>query len=187
MSARPPGRVVSRARLESLPSRSERVAGRLDRGRGVDVGLINPFVEGIDNVFQKMVRVQPKRGPVRFNQVGGSGATLTSLVGLSGQIHGVVVLRFPSQTALRIAGRMLAVEMSTINEAVVDAVSEIVNMVAGSAKAKLGCDPPLDLGLPTVVEGGDYRMRYPAKSIWLEVPFESAAGGFTLGLTFEGA
>ena len=38
-----------------------------------------------------------------------------------------------------------------------------------------------------MVQGDDYEMTYPAKSIWLEVPFESAAGGVTLGLTFEAA
>ena len=43
----------------------------------------------------------------------------------------------------------------------------------------------LELGLPTVVQGSNYRIKYPSGSTWLEVPFESEAGGFTMELTFE--
>jgi len=177
--------LAGKARCESLSSRSEHGAGRFDGVRGVDVRFINPFVQGIDSVFQTMLSIQPKRRPVKIDRASGNGAALTSLVGLSGQVQGVVVLRFPLDTALRLAGRMLATEINEVNEEVVDAISEIVNMVAGSAKAKLGYDPPLNLGLPTVVQGDNYRMRYPTGSTWLKVPFESEVGEFALEVTFE--
>jgi len=57
--------------------------------------------------------------------------------------------------------------------------------VAGSAKAKFNADPPLQLGLPTVVEGVTYRVKYPSKSIWLEVPFSSDAGDFSMEVTYN--
>jgi len=88
-------------------------------------------------------------------------------------------------SALKLAGRMLGSEMSTMSEEVTDAVAELVNMVAGSAKAKFQHDPPLELGLPTVVEGTGYKLRYPSKSVWLEVPFSSDAGDFTLEVTYN--
>ena len=148
--------------------------------------FINPFVEGVDSVFQMMLNVKPKRCKVRLGG-NGNGRTdcLTSLVGISGQVQGVVVLRFPPTTALEMAKRMLGADLSGVSEEVVDAISEIVNMVAGSAKAKLNYDPPLDLGLPTVVQGNNYKVHYPTGSTWLEVPFESEAGNFTLEVTFE--
>jgi chemotaxis protein CheX len=156
-----------------------------DGGRNVDVRYVNPFVEGIDRVFQTMLGVEPKRCPAKLSSGSADDSALTSLVDISGQLQGVVVLRFPPGTALRLAGRMLGTEIGEVNAEVVDAISEIVNMVAGSAKAKLGCDPPLKLGLPTVVQGADYRLKYPSGLTWLEVPFESAAGEFALGLTFQ--
>lgn len=149
--------------------------------------FINPFVEGVDGVFQTMLSVKPTRCKVRVGGGNGDGYRdcLTSLVGISGQVQGVVVLRFPPATALEMAKRMLGTELAEVNEEVIDAISEIVNMVAGSAKAKLNYDPPLDLGLPTVVQGNNYKVRYPTGATWLEVPFESEAGNFTLGVTFE--
>jgi len=134
-----------------------------------------------------MTGVTPERQSLRLSGGGGNGKTsaLTSLVGISGQMHGVVVLSFPLNTALGLAGRMLGSEPREINGEVVDAVSELVNMVAGSAKAKFQCDPPLDLGLPTVVEGSEYRVKYPSRSTWLEVPFSSDAGDFSMEVTFS--
>jgi chemotaxis protein CheX len=142
-------------------------------------------VEGVDSVFETMLDVQPKRCPVRIARGNGEGSALTSLVGFSGQVQGVVVLRFPPSTALQLAGRMLGTQMGQMNDEVIDAIAEIVNMVAGSAKAKFGCDPPLELGLPTVVDGSDYRVKYPSKSVWLQVPFESEAGKFALEVTVQ--
>jgi chemotaxis protein CheX len=153
----------------------------------VDLQYINPFVEGLDSVFKTMLSVQPKRRSVKLSKASDrASASLTTLVGFSGQhVHGVVVLRFPPSTALQLVSRMLSAEIVEVNDEVIDAISEIVNMVAGSAKAKIQCDPPLELGLPTVVQGSEYKVNYPSGTAWLEVPFESEAGEFTMELTLE--
>lgn len=150
----------------------------------MDVAYINPFLESIDSVFQMMLSTQPKRAALKIGKGGGETNEVTSLVGISGEVSGVVVLRFPFPTALELASRMLGSPLKEMNSAVIDAVSELVNMVAGSAKAKFQCDPPLELGLPTVVEGSGYRLKYPTKSAWLEIPFDSDAGKFSMELTF---
>ena len=151
----------------------------------MDVSYINPFIEAVDSVFSTMLHIKPKRNGLKVSSGEAKGAVITSLVGLSGQVSGVVALRFPPQTALKLAGRMLGAEMTAMNDEVTDAVAELVNMVAGSAKAKFHLDSPLELGLPTVVEGTGYRLRYPSKSVWLEVPFSSDAGNFTMEVTYN--
>lgn len=151
----------------------------------VDVSYINPFIEAVDTVFSTMLNVKPRRNGLKVSDGRASGSVLTSLVGLSGQVSGVVALRFPPQTALKLAGRMLGTEMGDVSDEVTDAISELVNMVAGSAKARFNHDPPLELGLPTVVEGTGYKLKYPTKSVWLEVPFSSDAGDFTMEVTYN--
>lgn len=151
----------------------------------MDVRLIRPFVEAVDSVFQTMLNVRPVRCAERV----GPGAAneedwLTSVIGISGEMHGVIVLRFPRRTACVLTARMLGLDAVCDGPEVVDAVSELVNMVAGSAKARLATDPPLNLSLPTVVEGTDYRVKYPSQSSWLEVPFASDAGRFIMEVTF---
>jgi chemotaxis protein CheX len=153
-------------------------------GPVVDVSYINPFVEAVGSVFETMLGVHPKRNGVKVSSHEGAGPRLTSMIGITGSMHGCVALCFPPPTALSLAGRMLGAEAATVNDEVIDAISEMVNMVAGSAKAKFNSDPPLQLGLPTVVEGSGYRVKYPSKSIWLEVPFNSEAGEFSMEVTY---
>lgn len=152
-----------------------------------DVNTINPFVEAVHSVFTTMLNTEPKRTALRIGQEPAGPHSLTALIGISGEKHGVVVLRFPEATARTLAGRMLGVDFDTLNEEVIDAISEITNMVGGAAKAKFDTDPPLDLGLPTVVEGNDYQVRYPTKSVWLAIPYETDAGKFSMEITFSAA
>jgi len=154
-------------------------------GLNVDVNYINPFIEAVDNVFSTMLSVQPKRAGIKVSAGQSDQPSITSLVGMSGQISGVVALRFPPPTALELASRMTGTQMPEMSGDVVDAISELVNMVAGSAKAKLRYEPPLQLGLPTVVEGNGYKLKYPSKSVWLEVSFSSEAGPFSMEVTYH--
>lgn len=151
----------------------------------MDVNYINPFIEAVDSVFTTMLDVQPKRNGVKVSNDQSNTPCITSLVGMSGEVSGVVALRFPPETALKLASRMLGTELDALNEEVTDAISEMVNMVAGSAKAKFNLDPPLELGLPTVVEGAGYKLKYPSKSVWLEVAFTSDAGAFSMEVTYS--
>ena len=67
-----------------------------------------------------------------------------------------------------------------------DTIAEIVNIVAGGAKAKLSGDgPPMELSLPSVVRGTKVDIDFPSKSVWLEVSFESSLGPFYVRITLE--
>ena len=112
---------------------------------------------------------------------------LLALIGISGESKGTVTVSFPTDTALQIVGQMAGMEFEAVDETVVDGVAELINMIAGGAKAKLRTNgkKPMDLGLPSVVTGKDYHVDYPKKSIWLEVPFESDLGSFLMRVTFE--
>lgn len=150
------------------------------------VEYLNPFVEGVDHVFQTMLKIKPERRGVKLSDpTKPNGERITALIGISGQVGGVVALRFPPATALALASRFLGMKAETVDDMVIDSVSELVNMVAGQAKARFEHDPPLRLGLPTVVQGADYRVSYPAKSVWLEVPYGSEAGEFTMEVTYS--
>ena len=90
-------------------------------------------------------------------------------------------------TALALVRKLLGMETAVVDDTVSDGVAEIVNMVAGSAKAKLTSDggPPIDLILPTVVRGKNFEVEYPTQTVWLEVAFQSNLGDFNLRVTFE--
>lgn len=150
----------------------------------VDVNLLNPFIGSVGSVFSTMLKLTPRRLKAPLAEDDATESHLSAIIGISGQLHGVVAMRFPPSTALSLAGRMLESEFTTLDDQVIDAISEIANMIAGSAKAKFHHEPPLQLGLPTVVEGSSYRLKYPSKSASMEVPFTSEAGSFVMEFTY---
>ena len=152
------------------------------------VEYINPFIESVVEVFGTMLETEVTRGDVGVTRSGaGNPRDIMSLIGLSGPARGTVALSFPTSTALALVRKLLGMETTVVDDTVSDGVAEIVNMVAGSAKAKLTNEggPPIDLSLPTVVRGRNFEVEYPTKSVWLEVAFQSGLGDFSLRVTFE--
>ena len=148
---------------------------------------INPFIEAVYELFQTMLQGKVERGAIGVSSGDAKPKDIMAIIGISGPTRGTVALGFPAQTALAMVGRILGMQVTEIDETVSDGVAEVVNMVAGSAKAKLnaGHGQPLDLSLPTVVYGDRYNVQYPSKVVWLEVPFTSDLGEFNLRVTFE--
>lgn len=148
---------------------------------------INPFIESVYELFQTMFEGKAERGQIGVASGGGNPRHIIALIGLSGPVRGTVALSFPTATALAMVGKILGSPVTVVDETVSDGVAEIVNIVAGSAKARMtkGEGKPLDLSLPTVVRGNSYTVEYPSQAVWLEVPFKSDLGEFSLRVTFE--
>lgn len=150
-------------------------------------GHVNPILESVDTMCRTMLGISVTRGKIVPAPETGCPLQITALVGISGSFRGVVALSFPENTALAMAGRVLGMEMSVVDDTVRDAIAELTNIVAGAAKAKFGStqEVPNELSLPTVVRGSNYRVDYPSESTWIEIPFQSALGPFSLRLTFQ--
>ena len=164
-----------------------RDSGKEEHGRAMKVEYINPFIESVRDLFSTMLNAQAKRGNVGVSHGGSNPRDIMALIGLSGPARGIVALSFPTSTALAIVNRLLGSDTRVVDDTVSDAIAEIVNIVAGGAKAKfrIGDGSPIDLSLPTVVRGNSYAVDYPSGSVWLEVPFESDLGPFSMRVTFQ--
>ena len=151
------------------------------------VEYINPFIESTYDLFSTMLSSKAIRGDVGLAKPDANPRDIMALIGLSGMARGMVALAFPVDTALNMVNRLLGTQIRIIDDTVSDAIAEMVNIVAGGAKAKIRTDmeKPIDLSLPTVVRGNNYHVDYPSGSVWLEVPFNSDLGSFTLRVTFE--
>jgi len=71
-----------------------------------------------------------------------------------------MTVRCSTQAAKCMASRMLGIEIDTAGPEMLDAVGEICNMAAGNFKNKVpGLGDGCMLSVPTVITGGDYRLR----------------------------
>lgn len=95
---------------------------------------------------------------------------ITAMVGLAGQLRGVLTLRCNRETAARMASKMLGASPSADSADVKDAFGEVGNMIAGNFKNKIsGMGDSCMLSVPTVITGTDYSVHSLADSDGLEV------------------
>lgn len=148
---------------------------------------INPFLDSVHDLFATMLNCEAKRGDLALANSFTKGSEVVALIGMSGIVRGTVALAFPVRTATNMAGRLLGMEIIGVNGDVLDAVGELVNIVAGGAKAKLhaGMGAPVSLSLPTVIQGRAYSVMSPSSAKWIDIPYESELGPFTLRVIFE--
>ena len=95
---------------------------------------------------------------------------ITSMVGLAGQLCGVLTLRCGFATAALMASKMLGIEPQQADPQLWDATGEICNMVAGNFKNKLtGGSDKCMLSVPTVISGGEYTFHSLADAGTIEI------------------
>ncbi|HZW95189.1 MAG TPA: chemotaxis protein CheX [Candidatus Eremiobacteraceae bacterium] len=95
---------------------------------------------------------------------------VTSMVGLAGQLCGVLSVRCDEKSAALMTSKMLGVEIDKVGADMSDALGEICNMVAGNFKNKItGLGDGCMLSPPTVITGSDYTTYSVADKPALEV------------------
>jgi chemotaxis protein CheX len=88
------------------------------------------------------------------------GLDITAMVGLAGQLCGILSVRCSSKSAGRMASRMLGIDAEKAGPEIWDAVGEICNMVAGNFKNKIsGLGDGCMLSVPTVITGAEYSLH----------------------------
>ena len=108
-------------------------------------------------VFELMLACPLEISPVLPEE---SGLDITSMVGLAGQLCGVLTVRCSATSAARMASRMLGTDPEKAGPEMWDAIGEICNMVAGNFKNKIsGLGDGCMLSVPTVITGADYNVH----------------------------
>jgi chemotaxis protein CheX len=106
-------------------------------------------------VFEIMLGCQVERAEPSEHKLQGG---LTAIVGIAGELCGVVTVCCATNTAAQIAKGMLG-NIASERE-VVDALGEMCNMIAGNFKNKLaGTDERCMLSVPSIINGTEYRFH----------------------------
>jgi len=110
---------------------------------------------------------------------------LSSLIGLAGDLKGILAIHCPAEVAMGVTTAMLGMEVTELGEDVKDAIGEIANMVAGGLKEALAPDgKKIELAIPTTVIGKAIRTSGLSGATRILIPFSSPIGRFGLELRF---
>ena len=142
---------------------------------------VNPFIEATCEVFQLMLGCDCTRGQLRVAGRPNEQEGRTAIIGITGTLRGAVAVTFSDETASRVTAKLAQTD-EVGEEALVDALGEIVNMIAGCAKAKIK-GHNLDIGLPTVIRGDPFSLDHPKDCATVVVPFKGEVGDFSINIT----
>jgi len=146
--------------------------------------VIKAFQKSTINVFQMMLGKQVTAGEIQRCDQMLVRHEVSGIIGLSGRMSGDVIVSFNERVAILATGALLGVEPTELDTDVVDAVGELTNMIAGSAKGMLE-QYDMSLALPTVILGSGHRIGFKTGIDPISMPFESDWGTFCveIGLT----
>lgn len=145
---------------------------------------VNAFLEPAIFVIEKVLKIEATIGQIKK----GSGINLKDpisiIIGMNGDLKGVVILGFTMETAYKIAAKMLQKDnIAELNQDEKEALSELANMIIGNAGGKL-----YELGLtetltpPTVVIGSQVSFSIPQINQSIIVPINTKIGTLDMNL-----
>jgi chemotaxis protein CheX len=152
------------------------------------VAFINPFQEAAVKVLQTMAFTEPQVDkPFLKTRTLLAQGDITGIVGLTGDMHGSLVVSFSEDAILQVVSHMLGEACKEMNDDVRDAVGEITNMICGDARRRLAEQGYHFQGaIPTVIDGKNHRIRHVFPGPILVIPFTiGEAGVFFLEVCFQ--
>lgn len=126
---------------------------------------VNLLDQTLEEVFSMMMGISctPTEEPASASN------EVTAVVGLAGALSGAYVINVTDSAALRIAGALMGMPATEVDDMVKDSIGEVCNMLAGGWKGRF---PKLAsecmLSVPTIVTGRDYRLHIQKPSVKIE-------------------
>lgn len=152
----------------------------------MDTNFILPFIKSTRNVFETMLHMPVTFGTpaMRAEQI--PTHDVSAIIGMSGDIEGAVVLSFPAETSRRVVAVFTGSELPLSNEDMSDAIGEVVNMIAGGAKAQFN-GKNVSISCPSVVMGGSHKVYGAKDNVTVAIPCSCDCGEFSVEVAMRGA
>ena len=144
--------------------------------------LYKPFLEATRNVFQLMLDLPNVTASTA--EAFQCDDEVDVSIGVTGDLVGEVIYRFPNDTSLNMVKIMSGMEIESIDDFVTSAISEIANIISGNvltmlAGEKMNCDI-----LPPVLKKPDDSKQYAIRTACC---ISTSAGNVCLDIRFNHA
>jgi len=150
----------------------------------VDSSYVLPFVRSVQNVFETMLQLPVDVREPYAKKAEQPTYDVSGIIGMSGDVDGSVALSFDTATAQRVVLSLTGESLERDHEDFADAIGELVNMVAGGAKAQFeGKD--VNISCPSVVVGAQHQVFARKDARHIAIPCSCDCGEFVIEVTFR--
>jgi chemotaxis protein CheX len=148
---------------------------------------INPFVDSVYDVFRNTLHAGVERGNVSLPQEDRQLHELLGIVGVCGEMRGTIAIGLTRDTAGEFVARMTQLGVNRHADTMADGIADLISRIARGAMARFntGTAHVIDVSLPTVLSGADYKVEFPRDAQWIEIPFHSEFGEFELRISLQ--
>jgi len=149
---------------------------------------IQPFIDVCKSVFHDFVKMDPEAKVPFFLERGAQEDwDISGVIGFTGEARGAVVISMKQHIAIKITTSITGTVHKTVDDDVVDAVGELINIIAGNVKQGLEEAYRLVISLPTIIRGKDHSLVWPdGKARVIVIPFTiNNVDSFSLSIALE--
>ncbi|MFN4242803.1 MAG: chemotaxis protein CheX [Tepidisphaerales bacterium] len=145
--------------------------------------LIVPFINSVRQVFATMVKVPTTVERPHLKTAPAPQYDVSSIIGFSGDIVGSVVVSFQKAAAVQLVSAFAGMPIDPDSPDFADAVCELANMIAGSAKKDLGHNASITV--PSVILGHGHQIARLSDVPCLVVPCKTPVGDFAVEVNIK--
>ena len=145
--------------------------------------LIVPFINSVRQVFSTMVKVATTIERPHIKSAPQVSYDVSGIVGFSGDLVGSVIVSFQMDAAIKLVSAFAGVDIKPDSPDFADAVCELANMIAGSAKKDLGVEA--SISVPSVVIGPGHTIARLRDVPCLVVPCKTPVGDFAVEINIK--
>ena len=149
---------------------------------------IELFIKVCKYVFKEFVGLELEaKTPYYMEKEALFECDISSIIGITGEARGAVIISMKVDLATKLTSILTGAEYTGLDDDVVDAMGEIVNIVAGNVNRELEKTFKLMISMPTIIKGNGHSINWPlgqAKVIC--IPFTACdTYNFTLSVALE--
>ncbi|MDR1903124.1 MAG: chemotaxis protein CheX [Treponema sp.] len=123
---------------------------------------IQPFIDVCKNVFKEFIGSElTVDRPYFADMKAAADWDISAIIGLTGEARGAVVISMKKELAIKLTNILTVNQHIVLDDEVVDAIGEIVNIIAGNVKKNLEESFKLIISLPTIVQGREHEIKWP--------------------------
>jgi chemotaxis protein CheX len=145
--------------------------------------MVVPFVNSVRQVFTKMVRVNTTVAGVQIKGSPAPSYDVSGIIGFSGEVTGCVVVSFQKEAAVKLVNALAGMEIEYGSADFTDAIGELANMIAGSAKKDLGA--PASISIPSVILGAGHTVARLSDVPCIVIPCKTPVGDFAVEVSIK--
>ena len=137
------------------------------------VEIINPFIQAAREVLETELGADPDRGDLHVQKSACTTNEVTTVVGITGQVSGIVLYSMSLATAIGIVSKMMGQEFAEFDELAQSGIGELGNVITGRAGVLLSdagyqtniTPPALVIGKGTMITTLDLnRLVFPLQT-----------------------